>query len=166
MKNLKLLLIEITWLLGCAIVSYFLVLIILGNSGLDINLHDTYFAFQDKYYLICLAFLFTSFPIYFIKENRHSFHRKLPFATFLTLGLGLSSLIIKASPFFLFLPVMNKNEWKVYPPLSIQNTPSDILPKDTPLPTFLTPINFLILFQIIVIALMLFAAYKYGKRKN
>ncbi|RBQ04580.1 hypothetical protein DRW42_18290 [Pedobacter miscanthi] len=60
---------------------------------------------------------------------------------------------------------MSKNEWKVYPPLSVQNIPTDILPKDTSLTIFLTPINFLILFQIIVIALMLFAAYKFGKRK-
>lgn len=165
MKNLKPLLIEIAWLLGCAVVSSFLIPIILGNSNLDINLHDTYFAFQDELYLICFSFFLISCLVYFIKENRHSFHRKLPFAIFLTLGLGLSSVIIKVSPFFLFLPVMSKNEWKVYPPLSVQNTPTDILPKDTSPSIFLTPINFLILFQIIVIALMLFAAYKFGKRK-
>ncbi|TCD21076.1 hypothetical protein EZ456_19275 [Pedobacter psychrodurus] len=165
--KIKPILIEIAWLLGCAVASYGILVIILGNFGLGISLHDTYFVIKDQYYLIWLSFVLASFPIYFIKESRHSFKRRLPLFIFLILGLGFSSLIIKVSFIFLFLPEIGKNGWTVYPPLSVHNrATTNILPQEGFLSIFLTPINYLILFQITVISLMLFATYKYGKSMN
>ncbi|WP_426327534.1 hypothetical protein [Pedobacter sp. R-06] len=169
MKN-KPLLLEILWILGCTIFTTIIGFALFGKTifgdYVDLNLHDTYFVIANQHFLIWFFIVF-SFIVYFTKENRHSFKRRLPFLIFLILGLGFSILIAKASPFFLFLPEIGKNGWTVYPPLSVHNSATtDILPQEGFFSMLLTPINYLILLQIIVIALMLFAAYKYGKSSN
>ncbi|RBQ04579.1 hypothetical protein DRW42_18285 [Pedobacter miscanthi] len=104
MKN-KPILQEVLWLLGCMSFTILTGFALFGKTifseSIDLNLHDTYFVIANQHFLIWFFIVF-SFILYFIKENRHSFHRKLPFAIFLTLGLGLSSVIIKVSPFFFF----------------------------------------------------------------
>ncbi|MBT2560391.1 hypothetical protein J7E50_04025 [Pedobacter sp. ISL-68] len=100
--KIKPILIEIAWLLGCAIIPHSIFFIILGNSGLNINLHDTYFVIKNGYPLVWFSAISIAFPLYFIKEGRHSFNRTLPFIIFLILGFGFNTLIAKASPFFLF----------------------------------------------------------------
>jgi len=166
MKNLKLLLIEAAWLLGCVAIPYSIFFIILGNLGLDINLHDTYFVFDRQHLLIWVSTIF-AFPLYFIKEIRHSFNRKIPFIIFVILGFSFVALIVKSSPFLSNNYSSANHGWTIYPPLSLQakSTP-DILPEEGFFSSLLTPINVLSAIQILIVALMLFAAYKFGKRKN
>ena len=103
MKNLKPLLIEALWLLGCITFTIIIDLALLGKGvfekDIDINLHDTYFVIRNQHFLICL-FIILSFFLYFIKENRHAFERKSAFFIFLILGLSFSTLITKARPPF------------------------------------------------------------------
>jgi heme/copper-type cytochrome/quinol oxidase subunit 1 len=160
---------ETLWLIGCMLFTILTGLALFGKAifseSIDLNLHDTYFVVANQHFLLWFFIVF-SFILYFIKENRHAFNRKLPLGIFLILGLGFSALIIRATPLLAFLNSPSRSGWTVYPPLSLQakSTP-DILPEEGFISTFLTPINFLVLFQVIVIALMLFAAYKYGKRR-
>ncbi|NII85116.1 heme/copper-type cytochrome/quinol oxidase subunit 1 [Pedobacter sp. SG908] len=169
MKN-KPLLQEILWILSCTIFTIIIGFALFGKTifsdSIDLNLHDTYFVVASQHFLIWFFIVF-SFILYFLKEKRYSFNRKLPFLIFSILGLSFTALIIRATPLLAFLNFPSRRGWKIYPPLSLQTKSApDILPDEGFFSTFLTPINFLILFQIIVIALMLFAAYKYGKYKG
>ncbi|RQO68366.1 hypothetical protein DBR40_20705 [Pedobacter sp. KBW01] len=67
------------------------------EKDIDINLHDTYFVIKDQHFLIW-GFIIFSFILYFIKEKRYVFSRKLPYTIFLVLGLAFSILIMKAAP--------------------------------------------------------------------
>lgn len=168
MKN-KPILQEVLWLLGCMSFTILTGFALFGktifNESIDLNLQDTYFVIANQHFLIWFFIVF-SFILYFIKEKRYSFNRKLPLYIFLILGLSFTALIIRATPLLAFLNSPLRRGWRIYPPLSLQaKSTREILPEEGFISTFLTPINFLILFQIIVIALMLFAAYKFGKRK-
>lgn len=117
MKN-KPLLQEILWILSCTVFTIIVGFALFGKTifgdSVDLNLHDTYFVVTSQHFLIWFFIVF-SFTLYFLKEKRHSFKRRLPFIIFLILGLGFSTLITKASPFFLFFPEIGKNGWTVYP---------------------------------------------------
>lgn len=165
MKNLKPLFIEIAWLMGCAAITYSLFFIISGNFSLDINLHDTYFVFGSQLLLIWVSVVF-AFPLYFIKEIRYSFNRKIPFIIFIILGFSFTALIVKASPFLYSAYSSANHGWTVYPPLSVVDTNKDILPDEGKGFTFLTQANVLLIIQCLIIASMLFATYKYGKSRN
>lgn len=165
MKNFKPLLLEILWLIGCVLISYFLFFILLGNFSLDINLHDTYFVLGSKVYLVWFSVLF-AFPLYFIKEIRHSFNRKIPFIIFVILGFSFVALIVKASPLLSLLSTPATNGWTIYPPLSVMGKNQNILPKEDFLSYFFTASNVLLAIQILIIALMIFATYKFGKSRN
>jgi len=169
MQNNKPLLHEILWLIGCLAFTIAINFALLGKSifekDIDINLHDTYFVIRNQHFLICFFIIF-SFFLYFIKENRHDFERKSALFIFLILGICFSALIAKANPLFSLLNTSAHNGWTVYPPLSVIGKNQDILPKEDLASYFFTASNILLAIQILVIALMLFATYKFGKSSH
>jgi len=168
MKNLKPLLIEIAWLLGCVAFTIIIGILFFGKAifekDIDINLYDTYFVIKNQHFFICFFIVF-SFMFYFNKENRHAFNRKLPLGIFLILGFGFNVLLFKTSPIATFFNPW-KSGWTVYPPLSVKAEPTEVNTITGFVPTVFTPFNALLVFQILVIALMLLAVYKYGKSKK
>jgi len=163
MKNLKPLLIETAWLLGCTIVSYFLIPIILGNSNLDINLHDTYFVVKAEHAWISF-FTIISFFVYYFKELKYSFCRKIQRSFIFFLGfilIILASLAVQLLPFF--NPYHNINGWTIYPPLSIQPK-IDQFKQNFIILTIVS--KAVIILQIAVVTMMLSVAYKWGKSKK
>jgi len=167
MKN-KPILIEIVWLTGCIAITIIISLLFFGQAvfvkDIDINLHDTYFIVANQHFFICF-FTLLSFSLYFIKERKNSFNRKLPFFIFLTLGLSFNVLLVKATPIITFFNPW-RSGWTVYPPLSVNAKPIEVNAIKGFAATFLTPFNALLAIQFFVIALMLFAAYKYGKSRG
>lgn len=166
--KIKPILIEILWLLGCIAITIVIGLLFFGKAifekDIDINLHDTYFIVTNQHFFICF-FTFFSFSLYFIKEKRNSFNRKLPFFIFLALGLGLNALLVKASPIVTFFNPW-RSGWTVYPPLSVKAKAIEVNAIKGFAATFLTPFNALLAIQFFVIVLMLFAVYKYGKSRG
>ncbi|WP_157255399.1 hypothetical protein [Pedobacter sp. Leaf216] len=163
MKNPKPILIEIAWLLGCTILSYYMFIILLGTSGLDINLHDTYFVVKTEHAWISF-FVIISFFVYYFKELKYSYNRKIQRSFIFFLGfilILLASLALQILPFL--NPYRNNNGWTVYPTLSIH-------PKIDPFEQNITILAIVskavLIFQIIVVSMLLVLAYKCGKSKN
>jgi heme/copper-type cytochrome/quinol oxidase subunit 1 len=161
--KIKPILIEIAWLLGCAIVSYYIFIIFLGNSGLDINLHDTYFVVKTENMWISF-FIIISFFVYYFKEIKYSFCRKIQRSFIFFLGfilIILASLAVQILPFF--NPYHNVNGWTVYPPLSVQPKVEEIA-YTVNIMTIVSRALFVL--QIITVAMMLSVTYKWGKSKK
>ncbi|MNK32748.1 Cytochrome C and Quinol oxidase polypeptide I [compost metagenome] len=161
-------LIECFWLLGCVIFAILAGLAFFGKAvfekDIDINLHDTYFVIKDQHILIWCFILF-SFILYFIKEKRQGFRRKLPYFIFLVLGLAVSILLMRASPMVSFFNPWQSG-WTVYPPLSVKIKADTINPIKAFATDFLTPFNGLLLLQVLVITALLLATYRYTKNSN
>lgn len=156
-------LIEIAWLLGCAVVSYYIFIILLGNSGLDINLHDTYFVIKAEHSWIS-SFIIISFFVYYFKEFKYSFCRKIQRSFIFLLGfilIILASLAIQLLPFF--NPYHNSNGWTIYPPLSLQPEMNEFKQNFIIL-TIVSKAVFIL--QIIVVAMLLSVTYKWAKSKK
>jgi len=134
------------------------------EKDIDINLHDTYFVIKDQHILIWCFILF-SFILYFIKEKRQGFRRKLPYFIFLVLGLAVSILLMRASPMVSFFNPWQSG-WTVYPPLSVKIKADTINPIKAFATDFLTPFNGLLLLQVLVITALLLATYRYTKNSN
>ncbi len=166
MKNNKYLLREFFWLM----MSFLATLIFAGilfrmnfKHTIDVHLHDTYFVFS-KLSLMMAFFLVVSFVVFMIKEKRNSFSETFPNWIILIVGcvlvFDIGLLITQISPYAKVIV----SGYTIYPPLSG-------LPGGEPLPAFTENIaskvltNSLILFQSLVILLLLYFTYKWGKRK-
>lgn len=163
MKNIKPILIEITWLLGCAVVSYFTFIVLLGNVGLDINLHDTYFVVKTEHAWISF-FITISFFVYYFKELKYSFCRKIQRSFIFFLGfilILLASLAVQLLPFF--NPYHNINGWTISPALSEQ-AELDQFKQNFIILTIVS--KAVLILQVAVVAMMLSVTYKWGKSKR
>ncbi|MFC4213459.1 hypothetical protein ACFOWA_19860 [Pedobacter lithocola] len=173
-SKLKLLLIEISWLLLAAVITLLLCTLIFGlqifQNSIDINLHDTYFVTQSSP-IIFIFFIVISFTIYLIKEGKHSYRRK--FQNLITLFLGfillmcLSHLINIVATFASFEKFSQAssgesldNGWTVHPPLEAKNSKS--VGKFEP---FKILSILIILTQLIAASLMIRLGYKWGQAK-
>ncbi|QDW28024.1 hypothetical protein FFJ24_025575 [Pedobacter sp. KBS0701] len=160
--EIKPILLEIAWLLGCAVVSYYMFIVLLGNFDQDINLHDTYFVIKTGHAWIS-CFIIISFFVYYFKELKYSFRRKIQRSFIFFLGfilIVLASLAVQLLPFF---NPYNNNGWTIYPPLSAQ--PKIHQFKQNFIILTIVSKAVLIL-QIAVVIMMLSVAYKYGKSKK
>lgn len=165
MKN-KPLLLEILWLLACIAISIIIGLRIFGKTvfidSIDINLHDTYLVIK-KQHLLIFFFVFISFSIYYFKELKHSFRRKIQRSFIFFLGfilIILASLAVQLLPFF---NPYNVNGWTVYPPLSMQ---TEINQYEQNFFILTVVSKAVLILQIIVVSMMLSVAFKWGRSKN
>ncbi len=134
------------------------------NHTIDVHLHDTYFVFS-KLSLMITFFLLVSFGVFMIKEKRNSFSETFPNWKILIVGCALifdiAFLITQISTY----AKVRVSGYTIYPPLSG-------LLGGEPLPAYTENIASkvltisLILFQSLVILLLLYFTYKWGKGKR
>ena len=153
---------ETLWLLlslGLAILLIFFIFHwTFPSETIDIHLHDTVFVIYRWHILTPIFFLIT-FIIYVLKEYRKSFKRPLPNSLLILIGITLVILItLLIQIFSQFLT----GDWTLYPPLSALGSSESPEMTENPATKFIT--TFLTVVQIMVIALMLFVAYRWGKR--
>jgi heme/copper-type cytochrome/quinol oxidase subunit 1 len=156
--------IEVIWLTVSLGLTLLLSLFLFGKNFLsdtvDIHLHDTYFVVAPFHILLPIFFLVT-FIVFFIKEFRNSYRRTLPnwilVIIGLTLVIALTFLVKTFSQFF-------TGGWTLYPPLSALGP--DKVPELTqdPATKFIT--NFFTVVQVIVLAMLLFVAFRWGTQKR
>lgn len=155
---------EILWLLACIAISIIIGLCIFGKTVfIDINLHDTYFVIQKQHLLISF-FIIISFFVYYFKEFKHSFRRKIQRSFIFFLGfilILLASVAVQLLPFF--NPYHNINGWTVYPPLAMQ---SEINQYEQNIIILTIVSKTVLILQIIVVSMMLSVTYKWGRSKN
>jgi hypothetical protein len=148
MKSYKFLISEILWLTSCLLITVAICFSMFGKSifqnRIEFNLLDTYFVVENHYVLIPF-FILISFIFYFFKEKTYSFNRKMPFVIFLFFGLSLVAFIP------LFEPILSFSNFDNY---------------GHKVPSFWNAGKLLTGIQLIVVVLMLFAAYSYGKSKK
>ncbi len=79
---LKTILKELLWipvsLVATILIAYFLFNWSLGNSTIDIHLHDTYIVFGSAWMVLLPLFLFLTFLVFFVKELPKKSSRKIP----------------------------------------------------------------------------------------
>ncbi|CAH0177556.1 hypothetical protein SRABI27_01171 [Pedobacter sp. Bi27] len=166
MKN-KPLLEEVLWLLACIAIAIIIGFCIFGktlfSNSIDINLHDTYFVIKKQHLLISF-FIIISFSVYYFKEFKHSFRRKIQRSFIFFLGfilILLASIAIKLLPFF--NPYHNINSWTIYPPLSAQ---SEINQYEQNFIILTIVSKAVLILQIIIVSMMLSVSYRWGRSKN
>ena len=99
---LKVLMKELLWipvsLVATILIAYFLFNWSLGNSTIDIYLHDTVFVIGAPWMLLLPLFFFLTFLIFFTKELPKKFSRKIPntilIASVVCFFIVLTSLLI------------------------------------------------------------------------
>jgi heme/copper-type cytochrome/quinol oxidase subunit 1 len=166
MKN-EPLLHEILWILSCTIFTIIVGFVLFGktifSTSIDLNLHDTYFVIRSQHFLISF-FIIISFFVYFFKELKYSFCRKIQRSFIFFLGfilILLASLAVQLLPFF--NPYHNINGWTIYPPLSMQ---PEINQHEQNFIILTIVSKAVLILQIIVVSMMLSVTYKWGRSKN
>ncbi|WP_406825322.1 hypothetical protein [Pedobacter sp. KACC 23697] len=157
---------ETLWFTGCVAISVITALSIFGKTlfinSVDVNLHDTYFVIKKQHLLISF-FIIISFFVYYFKEFKYSFSRKIQRSFIFFLGFILilfASLVVQLLPFF---NPYQHNGWKVYPPLSLRPELEQIKQNFI----ILTIVSKAVLIlQIATVIMMLSVAYKWGKSKS
>lgn len=161
MNSFKPMLAELFWPTIAFIVTMLICSLVFhwdNRSTLDLQMHDTYIVFSAAT-IIAPIFLLVTFVLYFIKESRKRFSRKVPNIILLMAGLGLIpalSFVIKA------LVVLGTNYgWTAYPPLSMLPESG---PEGAELNLFAAVLtNVLIGLQIVVTVALLYAVFHWGQ---
>jgi heme/copper-type cytochrome/quinol oxidase subunit 1 len=155
---------EVLWLTFSFGMTLLLSLFLFGRSFLsetiDIHLHDTYFVIAPFYILLPIFFLVT-FIVYCIKEFRNSFRRTLQNWILIIIGLTLVftlTILIK-----MFSQVFTGG-FTLYPPLSALGP--DKAPELTQDPAASVITNFFTLLQVLVLAMLLLIAFRWGAQKH
>lgn len=161
MNSRKPILTELLWLVIAFIVTMLICSLVFywGARGtLDLQMHDTYIVFSAAT-IIAPIFLLVAFVLYFIKESRKRFSRKIPNIILLIAGLSLIpalSFVIKT------LIVLGTNYgWTAYPPLSMLPESGQEGPKLNPLAAVAA--NVLTILQILVTIALLYVTFHWGR---
>ena len=88
----RIILIQFFWLIGIFLLTQLLILIFLGNSPLDLHIHDTYFILGGSMRYL-FHFLLLSFLVFFFKELPKKFSRRIPNIFMIASGLGFLILV-------------------------------------------------------------------------
>ena len=155
---------ELLWLIISLGLTTGLAFFLFGRHFLrgtvDIHLHDT-FVVMAVLHILLPMFLLITFFIYFLKEIGNSFSQALPNQILLSTGLILIialTLLIKV--FWQF----SAGGWTLYPPLS--GLGPNEAPKLAQMPVTKVIANFLTVVQLLILAMLLFFVYHWGKRKT
>lgn len=155
---------EFVWLIASAALTAILVFLCFGlvsiNATVDIHLYDTYFVIAP-WWLQTPVFLLITFIIYFIKEFRKSFTRRLPNWILLIAGLGL---VIALTFLINTFSQFSFGGSTLYPPLSNLGADQEAELTQDPVSKFLT--NLFIALQVVTLIMLIFAAYRWGKSKK
>ena len=167
-KNLRSLLKELLWLvlslILAVIITTFAFQIFLGNTALDIHLHDTYFVLPFWTSVIPL-FLFITFLTFFFKELRHKFSKTRGNIIIIVSGLAIVITLTIATRLLVKIDVTFASGCTAYPPLSaLPPTNINLEPRTNPF--FDTIANWLTALQFVIIGSLLFVAYLWGTKKH
>jgi len=155
---------ELLWLIISLGLTTGLAFFLFGRHFLrgtvDIHLHDT-FVVMAVLHILLPMFLLITFFIYFFKELGNSFNQALPNQILLSTGLILiMALTLLIKVFWQF----STGGWTLYPPLSALR-PNEV-PKLAQMPVTKVIANFLTVVQLLILAMLLFFVYHWGKRKT
>jgi len=157
-------LIEVAWFIFAGLFSFlighFVFGLTLSNSALDLHLHDTYFV-VDSIYFISLFFLLILFVVYSLRTFKNNFSIKFANWTMLLSGILL---VFGLTLLTKILYQLSFAGLTLYPPLS-QLGP-DKLSELKPNPLFDLTEKFLEFLQILILIVLLFLTYKWGKMKS
>ena len=154
---------ELVWIAFSAAITAILSTFLFGwtfvSKGADLHIHDTYFV-VSRWFILIPLFLLINFIICFIKEKRKSFARTVP-----NLVLVVSGLICLVSLTYLIkFFSLTATVWALYPPMSRLNDAGG-----QQVPAFLSEkyiSNFLIILQVVLLILLLYATYRWGTQKS
>lgn len=162
MNSFRPILTELLWLATAFIVAALICSLVFhwdSLGRLDLQMHDTYIVFSAAT-IIAPIFLLVTFVLYFIKESRKRFSRKVPNVILLIAGLSLIpalSFVIKA----LVVLTTNYYGWTAYPPLSMLPESG---PEGAELNLFAAVLtNVLIGLQFMVTVALLYAVFHWGR---
>ncbi|MEO6456507.1 MAG: hypothetical protein ABIN97_20695 [Ginsengibacter sp.] len=160
----KQILIEVLWLVLSLAITILFASFLFGwsflRSDVNIHLHDTYFVIS-RWLILPLIFFLLVFIVYFIKEFRKSFSSTLANRVLTATGLILIVLLT-----FLIQSFSQSliGGWTLYPPLSVLGPDSISQMTQNPVTKVIT--NSLIVIQILVLVMLLFAAYQWGAHRR
>jgi heme/copper-type cytochrome/quinol oxidase subunit 1 len=158
-KESKHVIIEVIWLTGIFGLAALLLGKILLKDTIDIQLGDSYFVVQSVHVFLLISILL-AFIVYFVRAFYNSFRRTLQNWILLIIGFILVialTLLIKTVAQF------HSGGWTFYPPLSaLPPATEDIEIRQDPESAFI--LNFFTVLQAIVIAMLLFATFRWGKQ--
>ena len=162
MNSFKPILGELLWLFiafGLAIlICYFIFDWDIRGVVLDPQMADTYLVLSTAT-IVSPVFLLVAFLLFFIKESRKKFIRKIPNAILLMTGLGLITLLAFLNKTLVMLGT--NYGWTAYPPLSMLPESAPEGPKLNPLAAVGT--NIVTILQILVTIALLYMAFHWGK---
>ena len=161
MNSFKPMLTELFWLAIAFIVTMLICSLVFhwdARGTLDLQMHDTYIVFSAAT-IIAPIFLLVTFLLYFIKENRKRFSRKVPNVILLMAGLGLIPALSFVNNTLILLGT--NYGWTAYPPLSMLPESG---PEGAELNLFTAVLtNVLIGLQILVTVALLYVVFHWGR---
>jgi heme/copper-type cytochrome/quinol oxidase subunit 1 len=145
----------IAWLIQWTAISVFL-----GNSALDINLHDTYFVASGNTLGIPLLLITVVFAV---KESFYGYKRKIPNLVLLASVFLVNIQVIFDSKIVVSLANI-RHGWTIYPPLSaIPREPPTLTTQPSP---FVHLYQLFLSIQIFFLVLLVIIAVLTGKNWN